>query len=589
MDENKLLLDQDKDLIILIRKAAVLNAIQHKGKAQTGAIIGKIIVEKQDLKTKIKELSKLISQITAEINNLSIDEQKQMVNNKWPGSLKKEKTILKKTLPPLENIEKYDSVVTRFSPNPDCVLHLGSARAIILSHEYARKYQGKFILRFEDTDPKVKQPILEFYEKIREDLSWLGCTVDEEYIQSDRLPIYYKYAEKLLSEGNAYVCKCVPDIFRKKIIKNQACICRDLSIKKNLERWNLMLKGSYAAGEAVVRIKTDITHPNPAVRDWPALRIIDNEKFPHPRVGKKYHVWPLYNIAAGIDDHLMGITHIIRGKEHLTNVVRQKYMYTYLGWDYPETIHYGRLKITGAHLSKSKIVQGVKEGVYAGWDDPRLATFVALKKRGITPESIKKMMIDVGPKTADVTLSWENLYSHNRKLIDLKSNRYFLVLNPIKLKVTGIPNTFNVKLKLHPQRKEAGFRTYVIIPKGALKTSLFWIDKNDLKTLSKGNIIRLMDLFNVEIKNIFDNSVEASFNSESYLEARKNKSKFVHWISQGEEIPCTVIMPDTSLKEGIAESACKNLKPDITIQFERFGFVRVDNNDNKLIAYYSHK
>ena len=149
MDENKLLLDQDKDLIMLIRKAAVLNAIQHNGKAQTGAIIGKIIVEKQDLKTKIKELTKLISQITAEINNLSIDEQKQVANNKWPGSLKKEKTILKKTLPPLENIEKYDSIVTRFSPNPDCVLHLGSARAIILSHEYARKYQGKFILRFE--------------------------------------------------------------------------------------------------------------------------------------------------------------------------------------------------------------------------------------------------------------------------------------------------------------------------------------------------------------------------------------------------------------------------------------------------------
>jgi len=589
MDEIKLLLDQDKDLIMLIRKVALLNAVQHKGKAQVGAIIGKIIVEKHDLKTKIKELSKLISQITAEINNLSIDEQKQMVNNKWPELLKKEKSILKKSLPPLENVENYDSIVTRFSPNPDCVLHLGSARAIILSHEYARKYQGKFILRFEDTDPKVKQPILEFYEKIRKDLSWLGCTVDEEYIQSDRLPIYYKYVEKLLSEGNAYVCKCVPEVFRKKIIKNQACICRALSIKKNLERWNLMLNGSYTAGEAVVRIKTDITHPNPAVRDWPALRIIDNEKFPHPRVGNKYHVWPLYNIAAGIDDHLMGITHIIRGKEHLTNVVRQKYMYAYLGWDYPETIHYGRLKITGAHLSKSKIVQGVKEGVYSGWDDPRLATFVALKKRGITPESIKKMMIDVGPKTADVTLSWENLYSYNRKLIDLKSNRYFLVLNPIKLKVTGIPNTFKVKLKLHPQRSDVGFRTYFVIPKGDLKSSTFWIDKNDLKTLSKGSIIRLMDLFNVEIKNIFDNSVEASFNSKSYLEARKNKSKFIHWVSQGEEIPCKVIMPDNSLNEGIAESACKNLKPDITIQFERFGFVRVDHNNNELTAYYSHK
>ena len=589
MDEITLLLDQDKDLIMLIRKASLLNAIQHKGKAQTGAIIGKIIVENQDLKEKIKELSKLINQIIAEINKFSIDEQKQIVNDKWPEALIKEKKIEKKSIPPLANIEKYASIVTRFSPNPDCVLHLGSARAIILSHEYARKYKGKFILRFEDTDPKVKQPILEFYEKIREDLAWLGCNVDAEYIQSDRLPIYYEYTHKLLSQGNAYVCKCVPADFRKKIIKNQACNCRVLSIEQNLERWALMLKGSYVEGEAVVRIKTDINHPNPAVRDWPALRIIDNEKFPHPRVGSKYHVWPLYNIAAGIDDHLMGITHIIRGKEHLTNAVRQKYMYKYLGWNYPETIHYGRLKITGAYLSKSKIVQGVKEGVYTGWDDPRLATFVALKKRGITPESIKKMIIDVGPKTADVTLSWENLYSYNRKIIDLQSNRYFLVLNPIKLIVKGVPNIFKVNLKLHPQRSEKGFRKYAIIPKGDLKTATFWIDKNDVVNLSKGSVLRLMDLFNVEFNNICDNFAEASFNSESYSEARKSKSKFIHWISQGEEIPCTVVMPNAKLNEGIAESACKNLKPDTTIQFERFGFVRVHHNDKKLVAYYSHK
>ncbi|MBK5132956.1 glutamate--tRNA ligase [Candidatus Bathyarchaeota archaeon] len=589
MDEITLLLDQDKDLITLIQKASLLNAIQHKGKAQAGAILGKIIVEKQDLKAKIKELSKLINQIIAEINKLSIDEQKQIVIDKWPEALNKEKKIEKKSLPPLANIEKYASIVTRFSPNPDCVLHLGSARAIILSHEYARKNNGKFILRFEDTDPKVKQPILEFYEKIREDLAWLGCNVDAEYIQSDRLPIYYEYAHKLLSQGNAYVCKCVPDDFRRKIIKNQACNCRVLAIEKNLERWNLMLKGSYLAGEAVVRIKTDINHPNPAVRDWPALRIIDNEKFPHPRVGSKYHVWPLYNIAAGIDDHLMGITHIIRGKEHLTNAVRQKYMYAYLGWNYPETIHYGRLKITGAYLSKSKIVQGVKEGVYTGWDDPRLATFVALKKRGITPESIKKMIIDVGPKTADVTLSWENLYSHNRKIIDLQSNRYFLVLNPIKLRVKGVPSTFKVNLKLHPQRSEKGFRKYTIVPKGDLKTATFWIDKNDIVSLSKGSVLRLMDLFNVEFENVCGNFVEASFNSGSYAEARKSKSKFIHWISQGEELPCTVVMPNTKINEGIAESACKNLKPDTIIQFERFGFVRVHQNDKKLVAYYSHK
>jgi glutamyl-tRNA synthetase len=589
MVEITLLLDKDKDLKELIQKASLLNAVHHNGKAQTGSIIGKIIVEHQDLKKRIKELSKLINQIVSEINLLSIEEQNQIIKNKWPQSLKKEKSKEKKTLPSLENVEKYEQVVTRFSPNPDCVLHLGSARAIILSYEYARKYNGKFILRFEDTDPKVKKPILKFYDLIRDDLAWLGCTVDDEFIQSDRLPIYYSYAEKLLSKGQAYVCKCIPDEFRKKISENKACNCRGFSIKENLEHWNLMLKGAYAEGEAVVRIITDLNHPNPAVRDWPALRIINTIDSPHPRTGNKYRVWPLYNMAAGVDDHLMGITHVIRGKEHLTNMVRQKYMYEYFGWDYPEAIHYGRLKITGAFLSKSKIIKGVKDGDYSGWDDPRLATFVALEKRGIQPESIKKMIIDVGPKTADVTLSWENLYSYNRKFLDPVSNRYFLVLNPILFKVKFVPKIFKVNLKLHPQTTNTGFRTYTIVPKGDQKCVSLWVDKEDVSFSSKGSIFRLMELFNVKLDHINGDYVEGSFVSESYMEARKSKSKFIHWVYQDETIPCIVVMPDARINEGIAESACKNLKPNTIIQFERFGFVRVHKNDEKLVTYYSHK
>ncbi|KON33753.1 MAG: hypothetical protein AC479_03215 [miscellaneous Crenarchaeota group-6 archaeon AD8-1] len=584
-----LILDKDKELSEIIQKVTFLNAIKHNGKAQSSAIIGKIIVEYPDLKKRIKDLSNLIDKTVLEINLLSIEEQTQIVKKRWPNADKKEKIKEKRKLPPLKSVDEYSKIITRFSPNPDCVLHLGSARAIILSHEYARKYGGKFILRFEDTDPKVKKPIIEFYDSIRKDLEWLGCVIDEEYIQSDRLPIYYDYAEKLLSKGQAYVCKCVPDDFRKKINQKKECKCRSFSVKKNLKHWNLMLEGAYAEGEAIVRIKTDIYHPNPAVRDWPALRIINTNKSPHPRTGNKYRVWPLYNMAAGIDDHLMGITHIIRGKEHLTNMVRQKYMYEYFAWDYPETIHYGRLKITGALLSKSKIIKGVKDGDYYGWDDPRLATFEALKKRGIQPESIKKMIIDVGPKTADVTLSWENLYSYNRKFLDPKTNRYFLVLNPILLTVKFVPRIFEATLKLHPQNPDIGFRTYKIIPEGNQNQVSFWIDKNDVKNSFKDKIFRLMELFNFRIDQINDNDIKASYVSESYKEAKKLRSKFIHWICQNANIPCVVIMPDASINNGFAESACKNLKPNTIIQFERFGFVRVDQNEGKLVTYYSHK
>jgi glutamyl-tRNA synthetase len=200
----------------LIRKFALLNAVKHDGKAQTGPVIGKVLAEKPELKAKAKEITVLINKIVAEINALTFEEQKRIVEEKWPEMLTREKAEEAKKLPPLPNADKYAVVVTRFSPNPDCVLHLGSARAIILSHEYARMYRGKFILRFEDTDPKLKRPVLEFYNRIREDLAWLECKPDEEHVQSDRIRIYYEYAEKLIRDGNAYVCTCQPQAFQRK-------------------------------------------------------------------------------------------------------------------------------------------------------------------------------------------------------------------------------------------------------------------------------------------------------------------------------------------------------------------------------------
>ncbi|MGQ9506889.1 MAG: glutamate--tRNA ligase [Candidatus Bathycorpusculaceae bacterium] len=572
-----------------IRKIALLNAVRHEGKAQAGPVIGKILGEKPELKTKVKELSALVNAIVQEVNSRSLEEQKRIVEEKWPEALVKEKVEEEKRLPPLPNVDKYAQVVTRFSPNPDCVLHLGSARAIVLCHEYARMYKGKFILRFEDTDPKLKRPVLEFYDRIREDLAWLGCKADEEYIQSDRIPVYYEFAETLLKEGNAYVCTCSPEQFRKKILASHPCKCRNLPPEEQLERWQHMLKGDYKEGEAVFRVKTDLNHPNPAVRDWPALRIIDSEKYPHPRVGSKYHVWPLYNFACGLDDHLMGVTHIIRGKEHLTNMVRQEYMYKYFGWKYPEAIHYGRLKITGASLSKSKIVQGIREGLYKDWDDPRLATFAAMRRRGITPEAIKKMIIDVGPKTSDVILSWENLYAYNRKILDAPTNRYFFVDNPIELTVRQISKEFKARLPLHPEHPERGFREYIIKPEGDEGIAIFWVSKKDVEASKIGKVIRLMELFNVKIEKVQEYSAEASFVSESYEEARKAKAQLIHWIPIGGDMPCQVIMPDATLAEGIAENFCKNLKPNTIIQFERFGFVRIEKVNMKLTAYYAHK
>lgn len=580
--------NEEKEARNVIRKIVLLNAVRYNGKATPKPVFGKLLGEHPQFRQKIQEVTAIIDSVVQEINSLSLEQQKAVVAEEWPETLTEEKTEEEtKHLSPLPNAKKYKQVVTRFSPNPDFVLHLGSARAIILSHDYAKMYDGKFILRFEDTDSKTKKPQLEFYEAVREDLKWLGCTWNEEYIQSDRLPTYYEYAEKLLKKGGAYVCTCEREVFQEKSKTKQACPCRFLSAEESLARWNKMLDGTYGEGEAVVRVKTDLEHPNPAVRDWPALRIIDSEKYPHPRVGTEYLVWPLYNFSTGVDDHLMGITHIIRGKEHLTNQARQEYMYRHFGWKYPETIHYGRLKITGASLSKSEIVKGMNSGLYKSWDDPRLATLAALRRRGITAEAIHSLIVDVGPKPQDVVLSWKNLYAYNRKLIDAEAKRFFFVQDPVKLVVIDVAHAFVAQVPLHPEHPEMGVRRFEVEP--VEEKAAFLISKDDLGCIEGKHAVRFMDLFNFKAEKVEEDCVQATFLGNSYEEARKLAAPLIHWVPFGSGVPCEVLMPDGSVVEGVAEDACRQLKPDEIIQFQRFGFVRVDSVNGKLTAYFAYR
>ena len=576
-----------EDVKLLARKLALVNAAKHDGKAQVGSVVGGILAQRADLRASAKDVTNIVIDVLKEVNSLSHEEQTKEVEKKWPDLLKTEKTSQEKTLPPLPNAEKFKVIVTRFSPNPDCALHLGSVRAIILSHDYARMYNGKFILRFEDTDPRLKKSSLQFYEMIREDLNWLGCRWDEEFIQSDRIPTYYEYAKRLLESGKAYVCTCNKDLFNSCISEGNPCPCRNLPVSEQVTRWEKMIDGGYYEGEAVVRIKTDLDHPNPAVRDWPALRIIDPEKNPHPRVGNKYRIWPLYNFAAGIDDHLLGITHIIRGKEHYTNTVRQEYMYKYLEWEYPESIHYGRLKIIGAELSKSKIMKSISEGLVQGFDDPRLATLVALRRRGITPDALRKVVVEIGPRPVDATLSWENIYAVNRKIVDSTANRYFYVENPITLKVQNVTKTYLSRPALHPNRPET---TREISVKPENGTANLLISGSDRKALEQNKVLRLMELFNVEILNADRDSCEARLHSETYEDARRLKAPLVHWLPTNDCIMTSVVMPTAEISKGMGETALLKEPVGTVVQLTRFGFARLDEATSEFVRlYFTHE
>ncbi len=238
-------------------------------------------------------------------------------------------------------------------------------------------------------------------------------------------------------------------------------------------------------------------------------------------------------------------------------------------------------------MSKSKIVSGMREGVFTGWDDPRLATFIALRKRGITPEAIRRLIIDVGPKPVDVVLSWENLYAYNRKIIDPLANRYFFVQNPRKLTVKDVTKAVIAKIPLHPDDPERGVRQLQV--KLINKEASLWISSRDMSILKTEKTVRLMGLFNVQIENVAKEVVEAAYHSVSVEEARNLGAPLIHWIPAGTGLPCEVMMPSAVIVKGVAEDACRELRTNDIVQFERFGFVKVESMDNTLRVYYAHR
>jgi glutamyl-tRNA synthetase len=585
-------LEIDEFIESIIFKYALLNAYKHDGKAQVNAVLSKIFSELPQYRSLAKTLLPHVERIVNEVNSMTIELQKKLLEERWPELIKESKAVEEeKKLPPLPNADKVPIVKTRFAPNPDAPLHLGSARPIILSYEYAKMYNGKFILRFEDTDPKTKRPVLEFYDMIKDDIIWLGAKWDELYIQSDRMDIYYDLARKLMEMGYAYVCTCPAEVFKKYKTSSKECPCRSRSVEENIELWEKMINHSFKEGDAVVRIKTDMSHPNPSVRDWVAFRIIDVKQWPHPRTGDKYCVWPTYNFACAIDDHLMGVTHILRGREHEVNTIKQKYIFNYFGWVYPEAIHFGRMKLSGWVLSKSKIAEGIKRGIYKSWDDPRLGTLAALRRRGFRPEAIREIIFSVGIKSTSASISLENLYSINRRILEPVANRFFFIALPqFKLNVHGVLSKIEAKIPLHPNYIERGYRILSVTPVN--NTITVYIQASDAHSMKIDETYRLMGLLNFKVTNIdyTSNVVDSVFLGVETLKF-KGEQKIIHWLPLEGNANATIVMPDASEVRGLCDYQCLNLKIGEVIQFMRFGFVRVDsiNKDSaELTFYYTH-
>ncbi|MBS1263508.1 MAG: Glutamate--tRNA ligase [Methanonatronarchaeales archaeon] len=539
---------------------ALQNAVEH-GEAREGPVMGYLLGENPELRSDVEGARRISAGAVKRVNSLSADDRARRLREMDPSFFEGERE--ERELPDLPG--DTSSAVLRFAPNPSGPLHLGHARAAVLNDHYAERYGGELFLRFEDTDPSRVDP--KAYELIEGDLAWLGVEPDKTVFQSDRIEVYHEYAEKLVEVEGAYVCTCPEEEFHELRNAAEECPCRPLPVDKNRERFERMFD-DYGEGEAAVRVRTDVEHPDPALRDFPAMRI---SEAPHPRVDAR--VYPLMNLSVAVDDHLLGVTHVIRGKDHLANTRRQLFIYEHLGWEPPEYVHHGHLHVGGVVLSTSEIRTRIDDGQYGGWDDIELGTLRAIGRRGIRPKAVRETVLSHGLSENDAEFSWKNLYAANRKLVDDGSDRYFFVPGPATLRVEG-PG-FEATPPLHPDHPERGTREIEVSEDPVLV-----VPSGDADDLSVGDRLRLKDLYNLEVTSTDPLRANYVGNDLSIL---KDGVPILQWLPA--DSPETRVLKPDGDDSGALEPAAADLKVGDIVQFERYGFCRLDEVSPPVFCY----
>jgi len=544
---------------------ALENAIAHEGKAQVGAIIPKLF-QAGLKKENIKEIMPSVNKIVKKVNSMKPEEREKEYKKVENLTVKHEHKE-REGLPELPNAEK-GKVVMRHAPFPSGAIHIGNAIPLIINDEYRKMYDAKALLIIDDTiGSEEKQITPESYDMIPEDLKLLDVKYDGDIIyRSDRMNIYYKYAEELIKKNKAYVCFCNQERLRSFRAEGKDCECRNKDWETNLKEWKWMFSSQAKEGSTSLRLKTSMQDPDPAFRDRVLFRISERE---HPRI-KGLRVWPTLDLVNAVDDHLLNITHIIRGNQLRIETRMEEFIWDIFGWKHPEIAYTPRIVIyaNGVNiLSKSKSQQEVKSGAYRGWDDPRIWSIRSLIKRGIQPDAIRNFIKKFGMSDKEsMEVPIELLYNENIKLIEPIAERYFFISNLVKIKISKAKKTV-AKLPLHPDKPELGFRE---IKTGAS----FFIEKKDFDLIEEGKIYRLMHLFNFTKK-----KDKLIFHSTSKTE---DIARIMHWLPALKSLPkVKILMTDGNYIEGVAEKGVKKIKLHSIIQFERFAFVRLNEKPKR--------
>ena len=560
-----------------IRKMALQNAFEHGGETRDKIILGKILGTKPEFRTKVKEISEDISKIVSSVNQLSLEEQKKEIDENFPELLiPKEKIIEREGLPELKDAIQ-GKVITRFPPEPNGYPHIGHAKAAIINSEYAKMYDGKFILRMDDTNPEAER--MEYHAAIKVGLEWLGIEFDTVKSTSDDMELFYEKAIELINSGKAYICTCKRENISKNRRERKECKCSKGDIEKNNKNWEKMQE-KFKPGDAIVRFRGDMKADNAVMRDPVLLRIIEGK---HYTLGEKYRIWPSYDFAVALEDSIDGVTHAFRSKEFELREELIGAILDALGMRKPYQGFFSRLEFKGMPISKRIIRPLIEEGKVSWYDDPRLPTLEALRRRGIKPEAIRKFIMSLGLTKANTLAPFDVLEAFNRKFVDPTSIRLFMVSNAKKLTVKNLPMT-SVEISNHPVN-DMGKRKIEV-------DGNFFIPGEDAQDIKEGMQIRLLGLGNISITK---NGIELE---GDFIEGEPTNIPKIQWVSQKTAHQIKMIIPkalfigdefnENSLEEldVYTEPHYLQLKEGEEIQFVRFGYCRKDSQNQ---AIFTHK
>ena len=568
----------DEELKKEIRKMALQNAFEHGGETRDKIILGKILGTKPEFRSKVKEISGDISEIVSIVNQLSLEEQEIEIKEKFPEILiPKEKIVEREGLPELKDAEQ-GKVITRFPPEPNGYPHIGHAKAAIINSEYAKMYGGKFILRMDDTNPEAER--MEYHAAIKVGLEWLGIEFDIIKSTSDDMELFYEKGMELINLGKAYVCTCKREDISKNRRERKACKCSKEDIEKNNKNWEKM-NNKFKPGDAIVRFRGDMKADNAVMRDPVLFRIIEGK---HYTLGERYRIWPSYDMAVAIEDSIDGVTHAYRSKEFELRKELIDAILDALNMRKPAQGFFSRLEFKGMPISKRIIKPLIEEGKVTWYDDPRLPTLEALRRRGIKPEAIRKFIMSLGLTKANTLAPFDALEAFNRKFVDADSIRLFMVSNAKKLSVKNLPIS-SVEIPNHPIN-DMGKRTIEI-------DGNFYISGEDAQTIKEGSQIRLLGLGNIHITKQgieLEGEFVENGNAKDIPKIQWVPQKTAHMIKM--IIPKTLFIDDEFNEDSLeeldvyAEPHYLQLKEGEEVQFVRFGYCRKDSQNQ---AIFTHK